>query len=100
MPAMHRTDDDNNPLLREARGFSDLLFHVQDKEAAPITSESCRRLWDLARVAYITSANELVECVFCNGEVYTPRMWRSLRRAAFHQMRDIERVLRCFEEEE
>lgn len=86
-------------LTQEAREFSDLLFGLQDREDVPMTSESCRRLWELARIAYMTSTHELPADVYLDGEVHTPRMWRGIRREVFHSLRGITKVLEFYESE-
>jgi hypothetical protein len=86
-------------LTREARHFSDLLFELQDRRDVPITSESCRRLWELAQIAYMTSTLELAAKVYLDGEWYTPRMWRSIRREIFHNLRGIAKILEFYESE-
>lgn len=86
-------------LTREARLFSDLLFEVQSREGVPITSESCRRLWELARIAHMTSILELPGEIHLDGEVYTPRMWRSVRRDIFYNLRGVAKILESYEEE-
>lgn len=74
-----------------------MLFEVQDREGVPITSESCRRLWELARIAHMTSSHDLTAEVHLNGEVYTPRQWRSVRRDIFYNLRGVAKILESYQ---